>query len=236
MSARNKLMALVLGLACASPAAALDILLTNDDGYDHPNIRALYRHLVEAGHNVHVAAPWKEQSGRGGAFLFGRETTAGQDDDPAYPNSHYLKTTDRQQCVSPACAGSLVELDISATPVMSVLYGLKKVLPNPDLVISGPNVGDNIGYINHHSGTHNAAVAALNSGVPSIAVSAFYLETDSEPVAQLTTGLVRALEQSRQPGQPLLPAGIGLNVNIPPLPDIKGWRITRVGTYVPYDT
>ena len=63
---------LALGCLAASPAFALNILLSNDDGYQHPNIRALYSALKAAGHAVKIAAPQSEQSARGGAFLYGR--------------------------------------------------------------------------------------------------------------------------------------------------------------------
>ena len=47
---------LAVGSLIASKAFALNILLSNDDGYQHPNIRALYTALKAAGHTVKVAA------------------------------------------------------------------------------------------------------------------------------------------------------------------------------------
>ena len=53
--------AVLLGLSPGS-ALALDILLTNDDGFDSPGITALHAALLGAGHNVTVVAPADQQS------------------------------------------------------------------------------------------------------------------------------------------------------------------------------
>ena len=57
---------LLLGVAfCASAdqGATLDILLTNDDGYDAPGIRILRAALEAEGHEVQVIAPSQNRSG-----------------------------------------------------------------------------------------------------------------------------------------------------------------------------
>ncbi|EJB8386469.1 5'/3'-nucleotidase SurE [Pseudomonas aeruginosa] len=231
---RSPLPLLALGCALAQPAFALNILLSNDDGYRHPNIRALYAALKADGHNVRIAAPYSDQSARGGAFFFGRETRVGRDDDPAYPDSYYLTTTETGICESADCAGRKVGIRISATPVMAVLLGLDKILPNPDLVIVGPNPGNNLGPLNSASGTFNAASVALLSGVPALAVSVDLEERDSQRVAAIVARLVAALARQRQAGGALLPRGVGLNLNLPPLEKLQGARLTRIGSYVPF--
>ncbi|MFP3518301.1 5'/3'-nucleotidase SurE [Pseudomonas sp. SIMBA_077] len=227
---------LAVGVIAASPAFALNILLSNDDGYQHPNIRALYSTLKAAGHTVRIAAPKSEQSARGGAFYYGREVSIGHDQDPAYPDSYFLSTHEQGPCISPTCAGQTVDIEISATPVMAVLMGLKKVMPDPDLVIVGPNPGNNVGAINLASGTFNAASAALQTGVPTLAVSTDLKDRDPQRTARLVLRLVQTLEQQRQPGGTLLPAGIGLNINVPAGTEIKGVRLTRIGRYVGFET
>ncbi|KAF1067856.1 MAG: 5'/3'-nucleotidase SurE [Pseudomonas citronellolis] len=117
---------------------------------------------------------------------------------------------------------------------MALLMGLAKVLPHPDLVIVGPNPGNNVGAINTASGTFNAAGAALLAGVPALAVSTDLKEQDSQRVAQLVTRLVDRLASQRGADGRLLPPGVGLNVNLPPLAKLIGVRITRVGSYVPF--
>ncbi|MCY1278140.1 5'-nucleotidase SurE [compost metagenome] len=225
----------MLLLALATPSAnALNILLSNDDGYDHPNIRAVYDALKAQGHSVKIAAPYSEQSARGGAFFYGREVRIGRDKDPAYPDSYYLTTTEKGRCQSSACAGQDVEIEVSGTPVMALLLGLEKVLPNPDLVIVGPNPGNNLGALNNISGTFNAAATALQRGVPSIAISVDLKERDSGRVAAIVGRLVVALERHRQADGALLPKGVGLNVNLPPTGAIQGVHLTRIGRQVPF--
>ncbi|MEX5550235.1 5'/3'-nucleotidase SurE [Pseudomonas pergaminensis] len=219
----------------APKAFALNILLSNDDGYQHPNIRALYTVLKAQGHTVKIAAPQSDQSARGGAFFFGREVTVGHDTDPAYPDSYYISTSDKGVCQSPECAGKEVQIEISGTPVMALLMGLDKVLPHPDLVIVGPNPGNNLGAINMASGTFNAASVALQSGIPALAVSTDLKEQDPQRAAQLVAKLVATLDRHRQPDGALLPLGLGLNMNLPKDTQIKGVKLTRVGSYVGFE-
>lgn len=226
---------LACGSVFACKAFALNILLTNDDGYQHPNIRALYTELKAQGHTVRIAAPQSDQSARGGAFFFGREVSVGRDSDPAYPDSYYISTHENGVCQSPECAGKAVQIEISGTPVMALLMGLKKVLPHPDLVIVGPNPGNNLGAINLASGTFNAASAAVQAGIPALAVSTDLKEQDPQRVARWVAKLVHALDRHRQPNGALLPAGLGLNINLPKEPQPKGVKLTRIGSYVGFE-
>lgn len=225
---------LLAGSLLSGQALALNILLSNDDGYDHPNIRALYLALKAQGHNVKIAAPYTEQSARGGAFIYGRKVETGRDTDPLYPDSYYLTTTEHGVCQSAACNGQPVDIRISGTPVMALLMGLKKVMPAPDLVIVGPNPGNNLGAINAASGTFNAASVALLSGFPSIALSTDLKEKDPQDVARNVSALVRGLERHRQPDGQLLPKGVGLNINFPLLSTLQGVHLTQIGSYVPF--
>ena len=226
---------LACGSLIACKAFALNILLTNDDGYQHPNIRALYTELKAQGHTVRIAAPQSDQSARGGAFFFGREVTVGHDSDPAYPDSYYISTHENGECQSPECTGKTVQIEISGTPVMALLMGLKKVMPHPDLVIVGPNPGNNLGAINLASGTFNAASAAVQAGIPALAVSTDLKEQDPQRAAQLVAKLVQALDRHRQPNGALLPAGLGLNINLPKQAQPKGVKFTRIGSYVGFE-
>ncbi|MFZ5655428.1 MAG: 5'/3'-nucleotidase SurE [Pseudomonadota bacterium] len=202
--------------AAAMPAAALDILITNDDGWT-ANARALYRTLEDEGHRVLLSVPCRNQSGQGAALAFLR---------PIGPLT--------EDCVGGIAAAGAPGVGaaaddpnvhyVDATPVAALLYGLD-VLAGPrwggapDLVISGPNEGNNTGQVNPSSGTVNNAVYALNRGLPALAVSADGNTAGNEAlaaaVAQLVLRVVGELERQTRFDRPLLPQGAGLNINVP---------------------
>jgi len=206
----------LLVMSAAPPLAALDILVTNDDGAT-ANLRALYQELTEAGHDVLVSVPCRNQSGQGAALRF------------LQPIAELA-----QDCrggvaaagapgVGVASAESYIHY-VDSTPVAALLYGLDVLAAErwhhaPDLVISGPNEGNNTGHVNPSSGTVANAVYALNRGLPALAVSADGNTTDNAElageVAQLLLRVVEELEHKQRPRQPLLPEGTGLNINVP---------------------
>jgi 5'-nucleotidase len=163
---RLRMTALVLACGCASQAGfALNILLTNDDGCRAPGIQTLYRALVAAGHHVTLAAPERDNSGMGHAGT-------------VMPGAR-LKLTElaaNQYCIGAPddFRGDPAKNIATGTPVDAVTVGLDVLTADrrPDLVVSGINFGQNVGQDLPQSGTVNAAVKALNSGVPAIAVSA----------------------------------------------------------------
>jgi len=186
-----------------TPASALDILLTNDDGFTAPGLQVMAEALTKAGHTVTVAAPETDQSGTSARISTG-EFRLRED----RPGVH-------------AVAGS---------PADAVWVALGVLLKDdrPDLVISGANRGQNLGAITHLSGTVGAAVMATLNGVPAIAVSTglqFSEHADGfpstmaayPPTARFVTRLIDALASSAGSG-PLLPPRMLLNVNHPALP------------------
>jgi len=48
--------------------APLNIVLTNDDGFNAPGIQTLYTALVNGGFNVHIVAPAVNQSAQGSSL------------------------------------------------------------------------------------------------------------------------------------------------------------------------
>ena len=135
---------------------------------------------------------------------------------------------------------------VSGTPVMALLYGLdvvgqKRWGRGPDLVLSGPNEGQNAGAIILSSGTVSNAQYAAVRGIPAIALSAGANsagdQTLDNPVsaaaAKRSVELIAALEKLAG-DKPLLPTGIALNVNFPDNPEGAGWRLSRIGSYNAY--
>lgn len=126
---------------------------------------------------------------------------------------------------------------VDGRPAAAVLYGIDILAPGifggrPDLVISGPNEGNNIGLITPHSGTVGATVTALNKGIPAMAVNGPQNpETaNATVIAALTIKIVEKLNTAAGIS---LPPGIGLNVNIgetvlPNVDDYK-FKLTQLG-------
>ncbi len=120
------------------------LLLTNDDGIDAPGLRALEeaaRHLGEAV----VVAPEEVQSGC----------------------SHQVTTHGpiRVREVSPG------RYALDGTPADCVRIGLQHVVPDAAWVLSGINMGGNLGADVYHSGTVAAAREAVLHGWPAVALS-----------------------------------------------------------------
>lgn len=239
---RNSITGLLAATLLAFPAAAQarNIVLTNDDGLSS-NVVALYHALKAAGHDVIVSVPCTNQSGKGASIDVGRPISvlaapcrngAAQVGDPGAgmmtreglgPDFHY----------------------VSGTPVMAMLQGAELLARErwgaaPDLVLSGPNEGQNLGSIILSSGTVSAAQYAALAGIPAIALSAGEgtMGTDlavaeSAEVARLSVELVTALEARAGDG-PLLPNGLALNVNFPEDLSHAQWRASEIGTYNAY--
>lgn len=209
-------------------STALDILITNDDGFETENIQALFSALVDEGHNVIMAAPYGNQSGTSGSadFLQPILPTSEPSEGGTLPAGSYGigETT-----LAPG------QYYVDSTPVGAVLYGLELAQEEwgkaPDLVLSGPNDGNNLGTTTINSGTVGATVTALSLGIPALALSAFDDETP-ELVAELTLVLLDQLIDKK--GAVQLPDFTGLNVNFPPLSetdeaDSFSFRHTNIG-------
>ncbi|MBT2469818.1 5'/3'-nucleotidase SurE [Streptomyces sp. ISL-66] len=194
-------------LAATAPAAAspqpaangpLRILLTNDDGYNAPGIRAAFQRLTAAGHDVTIVAPLTNQSGTGTKTLSATTVAV------KHPEAKVWA--------------------VDGTPGDSVAFGLSEVFEGraPDLVVSGTNFGPNVAGLATHSGTVGGAVAALESGVPAIAVSTGGFAAP-DPVATINAMgptvdfLAKLIDRLRSLAKsgPLLPRGVGLNINHP---------------------
>ncbi|WP_405714471.1 5'/3'-nucleotidase SurE [Streptomyces xanthophaeus] len=182
----------------AAPPGPLRILLTNDDGYDAPGIRKAYERLTAAGHDVTIVAPLTNQSGTGTKMMNAPTVTVKHPEPKVWA--------------------------VDGTPGDSVAFGLAEVFADraPDLVVSGTNFGPNVAGLATHSGTVGGAVTALESGVPAIALSTGGLSAPDPvttvnamvPTMEFTVKLIDRL-RSRARSGPLLPKGVGLNVNHP---------------------
>lgn len=238
--------ALLVASALAAPAFALNILIVNDDGCEASTVYALQQTLIAAGHKAIICASTQNNSGVGAKFDFIVPFTP--------------MTSASQAGMIPAgspgtgsIAGYPTIFYVNGTPVDCVYYGIDIAASSawgsgvwPDLVISGPNYGVNLGWMLHSSGTFNAAEAAINRGIPALAVSAttpasfkaFTKLASTDPEfedAALILKLVNALVANKAlAGGSLLPATTGLNINIPTFATGQSgqlpWKIAQVGT------
>lgn len=219
-------------------AFARNIVLSNDDGLTS-NVKALYETLKAEGHDVIVSVPCANQSGMGAAIRFMEPLGA-------LTNDCRNKAAKAGEPGAGPMTRAGLEKDyfyVDGTPVMSLLYGLDVVAAErwgkaPDLVLSGPNEGQNIGSVVISSGTVSNAQYAIVRGIPAIALSASASTADdtnlanpeSQAIARLIVHLVKSLDE-RSKGEALLPAGVALNVNFPDELEGAQWKLARIGTY-----
>jgi 5'/3'-nucleotidase SurE len=232
---RNLVLALGLALGAAPGAAhALDVLLTNDDGYLNPGINTMRDALCAAGHHVTTVAPAANQSGRGGSINTGALSSSSA---MALTRQSSDACGDVYSLAAPTAPGSY-----GGTPVDSLKAGLDVVLAGvaPDLVVSGNNFGQNLGKpTSNSSGTVGAALQAAYEGIPAIATSVGVIPAESPafattlaafgPAADFIVRLIATLEAAS--GSALLPKRVELlNVNFPvPYTGITGIEITQLG-------
>jgi 5'-nucleotidase len=187
----------------------LFILLSNDDGFDAPGLRALidvFRPVAD----LVVAAPLVEQSGKGHGLTLR---------DPVF-------VTERKQ------SDGAVWYAIDGPPGTCVRLAVESLLSRrPDLVISGINRGDNLGATVYHAGTLGAAREGAIAGIPAIAVS---IRGDEEGDYRAAAAFLRQLlEQLHQ--KDAIKSGLFLNINVP-AGERKGVRVTRLSTKPRHDT
>jgi 5'/3'-nucleotidase SurE len=201
-------LAWTLALALIASAAAglaqtrpLNILLTNDDGFDSAGLTAMHAALVEAGHHVTVVAPATNMSSSGMSMTSGT-----------------IRVEKKGESV----------WAVHGTPADAAMIGLSYILRDrpQDLVVSGTNAGQNLGASANSSGTVSAAIAAARFGVPAIAASAG-LGANSADAYAVAAALVRqmiAALDARRAGGKLLGERLVINVNVPAVPaaQLKG--------------
>ena len=180
-------------------ADPMRILLSNDDGYFAPGLEHLAAALAPHA-ELTVVAPERDRSGASNSLTLDRPLSVRR-----APNGFQFVNGTPTDCVHLAVTGLLDEL--------------------PDMVISGINLGANMGDDTIYSGTVAAATEGFLLGVPSVAIS-----LASKTAAHFETAASVALEllerHRRQPAGPWL-----LNINVPDIEReaVRGYRITRLG-------
>jgi 5'-nucleotidase len=180
------------------------ILLTNDDGIYAPGLWALYQELLQLG-EVAVVAPESEQSAVG----------------------HAISLVNPLRVKKVSLDGGVQGWAVSGTPADCVKIALSELLPEPpQMVVSGLNLGPNVGINVLYSGTVSAATEASILGVPAMAVSlnSYKADADFAAAARLARETVARLRS-----WPGWKNGVCLNINLPALPPdrVLGLKFTR---------
>lgn len=123
------------------------IMLINDDGYFAQGIQYLYNFLVKRGHDVYIVAPKSEMSATSSSLTIHSHLEVEKINDHTYA--------------------------VDGTPVDCLKLGLSKCSGDklPDLVMSGINIGPNLGTDTLYSGTVGGAMDGAILGFPTIALS-----------------------------------------------------------------
>ncbi|MGY5452655.1 5'/3'-nucleotidase SurE [Agarivorans sp. MS3-6] len=119
-------------------------------------------------------------------------------------------------------------ISVKGTPTDCVHLAINELVDElPEIVVAGINAGANLGDDVLYSGTVAAAMEGRNLGLPAIAVSLVGHEGKHYDSAASVT--LKLLEQLREHA---LPSNQILNVNVPDLPlaEIKGFKVTRLGS------
>lgn len=207
---------LLLALCCAigiQHAAAqrsdFTILLSNDDGYDAPGLRALISELSQIA-DIVVAARATQQSGTGHGITYREPIMV-----------RVIEESDTLRWYS-----------VAARPATTVRLALDMLMETPpDLVITGINTTANLGTSTWVSGTVAAAREAAFDGLPALAVSLQGGGQDAvgdyEAAARYVRTLIEELKE-----HDMLSSGLLLNINLPSgvANGIRGVQLTNAST------
>ncbi|WP_336837928.1 5'/3'-nucleotidase SurE [Sphingobacterium siyangense] len=180
----------------------MNILITNDDGIYSPGIAALAQTAREFG-TVKIVAPDVEQSSMGHAITHSRPLS-------------YRR--------APVTFADIDAFRVNGTPADCVALGLH-MFPDTQVVLSGINMGPNLGNSMWHSGTLAAAKQATLLGITGIALSTPVgkTEPDFEGLSRWTIDVLKILLKNKGPAL--------YNVNFPPKPQGLSWTRQSVRLY-----
>jgi 5'-nucleotidase len=184
----------------------MKILISNDDGVFAPGLKVLADALKKIG-RVYVVAPMEEKSTMG--------------------HSLTLHKPLRVHEVAHGFYG------INGSPADCVYIAIREVMKgSPDIVISGPNRGGNLGQDVYYSGTVSAAREACILGIPAIALSVDVLHGSKKPLkvrydtaASAVRAFLKGMDLKDFPKHTLF------NINVPNVSAarLKGQKYTRMG-------
>jgi len=189
----------------------MNILLTNDDGIHAKGLLVL-KNKLKLKHNIFVCAPDDQRSATSHSMTLGN---------PIRIKEIYI---DNERCYS--CSGF---------PADCVFLGVLELFKHIkiDLVVSGINLGANLGFDISYSGTVGAAKEGLSYGIPSVATSITTHDKNANfsVAADYTVDIIHKLFENN------IQKNCIYNINVPNLPkeEIKGIKCTNMSG-VRYDS
>ncbi len=178
----------------------MNILLTNDDGYQSVGLQQLCAGLSQLdGVDVYVVAPDAQRSGYSHSMACHQPVTF-------------------QKIYS--YHGAKLAYISSGTPANCANFGLQNLDLHIDFVISGPNAGPNYGFDILYSGTVGGAEEAVVKGYKGMAISLNNFEGDYTNTVQFVVDNLDKLYSYNVPETVL-------NVNIPDAEVIKGIKVAK---------
>jgi 5'-nucleotidase len=182
------------------------ILLTNDDGFDAPGLKALVE-AVRPIAEVAVSAPDRQASATG----------------------HSISLNTPFRVFKDQWAGIEHAYRVYSTPADCVRTAVLCLLPwKPDLILSGINQGANYGSLIFYSGTVAAAAEGILLGIPAAAIS-----LTSHAFQDFTASALFARRLVEWIGENGIDPDMFLNVNVPAggASVLKGVAVTHQGKF-----
>ncbi len=177
-------------------------LLTNDDGIQARGLKHLYEGIKNLG-DVTIVAPSSQKSGASQSLTLG---------------SLNVTSVDWEDNVK--------AYQVSGTPVDCVRAALQILNCKPTMILSGVNLGHNLGRTLLFSGTCGAVIEGVYSGIPGAAFSYFREDQDEyDHVEKYIAPIVEYLLDLQ------IPSGTFYNINFPEHLDeeIKGFKVAPHG-------
>ena len=179
------------------------ILITNDDGVQSPGLKKIHSLISRYSKNVIIVAPSKNCSGSGHSITLANPIRINK-----ISNNFY------------SCTG---------TPTDCILLSIQEVLKGkkPDLIISGINIGANLGDDATYSGTVSAAMEGALLGIKSLALSVAVKNTIKEvnwlTIDKYIDVFIKGILHNK------INKGCFLNVNFPDcnLKKIRGIKVVK---------
>ena len=206
------------------------ILVTNDDGFDAPGIEALAEAMAEIG-DVYTVAPDSERSASGHSGIDWGPLSVGDQDDASdgkqdssggleTNTAHSLNIKERPRPTRVQNEGQVYRVNGTPADCVYLAVVLSEPLPRrPDLIVSGINLGPNLGDDVYRSGTVAGAREGAFRDIPAIAFSLAVDRAGRLDFLSKKPDFSHAAEFAQELALHVLHSDIGertyLNVNVP---------------------